>query len=202
MKKTLEIRLSQTCEAIDGRSKQRSGSVNQTQTTDKESSLPMAFPAESSTFFLILMLAKVEARATPVCTEIIIRATRTREVSGEKGRRIREATSVVQKGFGVPENSVEHFTERVDRCASGRLQVKQTSGWHRCSTGFLHRRPIQHGRWHEGLRGGDQWKNGPSPPSRQGTGVDRTAPSMADMNKLIKLKVPRKTLKAITLEKG
>ena len=50
-KKTLEIRLNPTCEAIDGRSKQRSGSVNQTQTTDKESSLPMAFPAESSTFF-------------------------------------------------------------------------------------------------------------------------------------------------------
>jgi small subunit ribosomal protein S3e len=46
-------------------------------------------------------------------TEIIIRATRTREVLGEKGRRIRELTSLVQKRFGFPPDSVELLAERV-----------------------------------------------------------------------------------------
>merc|ERR1712007_209467 len=44
----------------------------------------------------------------------IIRATRTREVLGDKGRRIREHTAVVQKRYGFPENSVELFAERVE----------------------------------------------------------------------------------------
>ncbi|ONI15411.1 hypothetical protein PRUPE_3G042800 [Prunus persica] len=39
----------------------------------------------------------VEVRVTPVRTEIIIRAIQTQNVLGEKGRRIRELTSVVQK---------------------------------------------------------------------------------------------------------
>ncbi|KAI5336752.1 hypothetical protein L3X38_016020 [Prunus dulcis] len=39
----------------------------------------------------------VEVRVTPVRTQIIIRATRTQNVLGEKGRRIRELASVVQK---------------------------------------------------------------------------------------------------------
>merc|ERR1711869_97978 len=55
-----------------------------------------------------------EVRVTPIRTEIIIRATRTREVLGEKGRRIRELTAGVQKRFGFPENSVELFAERVE----------------------------------------------------------------------------------------
>ena len=37
---------------------------------------------------------------------VIIRATRTREVLGDKGRRIRELTSLVQKRFGFREHSV------------------------------------------------------------------------------------------------
>merc|ERR1739848_902062 len=41
----------------------------------------------------------------------------TREVLGEKGRRIRELTAVVQKRFGFPENSVELFAERVENRA-------------------------------------------------------------------------------------
>merc|ERR1712093_793453 len=61
--------------------------------------------------------AGVEVRVTPIRTEIIIRATRTREVLGEKGRRIRELTAVVQKRFGFPENSVELFAERVENRA-------------------------------------------------------------------------------------
>eukprot|EP00735_Rhodelphis_limneticus_P000667 TRINITY_DN11189_c0_g1::TRINITY_DN11189_c0_g1_i1::g.6561::m.6561 TRINITY_DN11189_c0_g1::TRINITY_DN11189_c0_g1_i1::g.6561 ORF type:complete len:221 (+),score=74.83,sp/Q9FJA6/RS33_ARATH/85.12/2e-130,Ribosomal_S3_C/PF00189.15/5.2e-16,KH_2/PF07650.12/6.6e-14 TRINITY_DN11189_c0_g1_i1:100-762(+) len=55
----------------------------------------------------------VEIRVTPVRTEIIIRATRTQNVLGEKGRRIRELTSAVQKRFNFPEGSVELYAEKV-----------------------------------------------------------------------------------------
>lgn len=48
-----------------------------------------------------------EVRVTHARTEIIIRATHTQEVLGEKGRRIRELTSLVQKRFKFPEGSVE-----------------------------------------------------------------------------------------------
>lgn len=56
----------------------------------------------------------VEVRVTPTRTEIIIRATRTQNVLGEKGRRIRELTSVVQKRFNFPEHSVELYAEKVN----------------------------------------------------------------------------------------
>jgi len=46
-------------------------------------------------------------------TEIIIRATHTQEVLGEKGRRIRELTALVQKRFRFPEGSVELYAEKV-----------------------------------------------------------------------------------------
>merc|ERR1712137_589848 len=49
------------------------------------------------------------------------RATRTREVPGEKGRRIRELTSAVQKRFRFPENSVELFAERVENRAANAM---------------------------------------------------------------------------------
>merc|ERR1712048_887843 len=62
--------------------------------------------------------AGVEVRVTPIRTEVIIRATRTREVLGDKGRRIRELTAVVQKRYGFPENSVELFAERVENRAA------------------------------------------------------------------------------------
>merc|ERR1712050_263020 len=62
--------------------------------------------------------AGVEVRVTPIRTEVIIRATRTREVLGEKGRRIRELTAVVTKRFGFTENSVELFAERVENRAA------------------------------------------------------------------------------------
>lgn len=57
--------------------------------------------------------AGVEVRVTPARTEIIIRATKTQSVLGEKGRRIRELTSIVQKRFGFPENTVELYAEKV-----------------------------------------------------------------------------------------
>ena len=80
----------------------------------------------------------VEVRVTPMRTEIIIRATRTQNVlgrvsrllgrigflgfsclmrlgfAGEKGRRIRELTSVVQKRFQFPEGTVELYAEKVN----------------------------------------------------------------------------------------
>ena len=55
----------------------------------------------------------VEVRNTPMRTEIIIRATRTQNVLGENGRRIRELTSVVQKRFNFPAGGVELYAERV-----------------------------------------------------------------------------------------
>merc|ERR1712125_69368 len=55
----------------------------------------------------------VEIRQTPARHEIIIRATRTQNVLGEKGRRIRELTAVVQKRFNFPQGSVELYVEKV-----------------------------------------------------------------------------------------
>ena len=55
----------------------------------------------------------MEVRITPTRTEIIIMATRTQNVLGEKGRRIRELTSVVQKRFNFPEGSVELSAKKV-----------------------------------------------------------------------------------------
>merc|ERR1711890_81894 len=55
----------------------------------------------------------VEVRVTPTRTEIIIMATRTQNGLGEKGRRIRELTSVVQKRFNFPEGTVELYAEKV-----------------------------------------------------------------------------------------
>lgn len=48
-----------------------------------------------------------------LCSKIIIRATHTQEVLGEKGRRIRELTSLVQKRFKYPENTIELYAEKV-----------------------------------------------------------------------------------------
>ncbi|KAH3756797.1 40S ribosomal protein S3 family protein [Pelomyxa schiedti] len=55
----------------------------------------------------------VEVRVTPVRTEIIIRATKTKNVLGDQGMRLRELTTAVQKRFGYKENTIELFAERV-----------------------------------------------------------------------------------------
>jgi small subunit ribosomal protein S3e len=44
----------------------------------------------------------VDVRVTLMHTEIIIRATRTQNMLGEKGRRIWELTSIMQKRFNFP----------------------------------------------------------------------------------------------------
>ncbi len=58
----------------------------------------------------------VEVRVTPTRTEIIILATRTQNVLGEKGRRIRELTAVVQKRFNFPVGTVEVRVGEVYAC--------------------------------------------------------------------------------------
>lgn len=55
----------------------------------------------------------VETRVTPTRTEIVIKATKTKEVLGDKGRRIRELTSLVQQRWRYPEGGVQLFVERV-----------------------------------------------------------------------------------------
>ncbi|KAA8644690.1 40S ribosomal uS3 domain-containing protein [Aspergillus tanneri] len=44
---------------------------------------------------------------------VVIRATHTQEVLGEQGRRIRELTSLIQKRFKFPENSVSLYAAKV-----------------------------------------------------------------------------------------
>ncbi|RWS03181.1 ribosomal protein S3-like protein, partial [Dinothrombium tinctorium] len=44
---------------------------------------------------------------------MVTRVSRTQSVLGEKGCRIRELTSVVQKRFNFPEGSAERYAEKV-----------------------------------------------------------------------------------------
>ena len=70
----------------------------------------------------------VEVRVTPTRTEIIIMATRTQNVLGEKGRRIRELTSVVQKRFNFPEGSIELYAKKVyNNCMQANLDSAVTA---------------------------------------------------------------------------
>eukprot|EP00918_Siedleckia_nematoides_P094217 GHVU01206885.1.p1 GENE.GHVU01206885.1~~GHVU01206885.1.p1 ORF type:complete len:177 (-),score=15.31 GHVU01206885.1:233-700(-) len=81
------------------------------------------FEAELNEFLMNTLsedgYAGVEVRVTPLQTEIIIRATNSRQVLGEKGRRIRELTSMVQKRFherfkdDVVGRKVQLFAEKV-----------------------------------------------------------------------------------------
>lgn len=54
-----------------------------------------------------------EVRVTHARTEIIIRATHTQEVLGDKGRRIRELKALVEKRFKFPEGALELYAEKV-----------------------------------------------------------------------------------------
>ena len=69
------------------------------------------FKAELNNFFTKELAedgySGVEVRVTLTRTEIIILATKTQQVLGEKGRRIRELTSVVQKRFNFDDDTVE-----------------------------------------------------------------------------------------------
>ncbi|CAI2347655.1 unnamed protein product [Caenorhabditis sp. 36 PRJEB53466] len=91
--------------------------ANQNVTKKKKAVIGGIFKAELNNF-LMKELAEdgysgVEVRSTPARAEVIIMATRTQNVLGERGRRIKELTSVVQKRFGFEEGSVELFAEKV-----------------------------------------------------------------------------------------
>jgi len=57
--------------------------------------------------------AGVELRIVPKKTEILIKATKPTLLLGEKGCRIREIASVIQKRFGFKEDQLELYAERV-----------------------------------------------------------------------------------------
>jgi len=70
--------------------------------------------------------AGAEVRQAPLKTEIIIRATQTKDVLGENGKRIRELTRIVQKRFGFDDNTVELYAERVQErglCAQAQAEA-------------------------------------------------------------------------------
>lgn len=70
--------------------------------------------------------AGFEVRVTPVKTEIRIKATKTQEVLGVEGRKIRELTSLVQKRFDYPKDGVEIYVEKVafrGLCASAQAEA-------------------------------------------------------------------------------
>jgi len=76
------------------------------------------FYAELNTFFTRELsedgYSGVEVRQAPLKTEIVIRATRVKNVLGEKGRRIKELTAVICKRFNLSPESIELFAERVN----------------------------------------------------------------------------------------
>merc|ERR1711943_171689 len=51
----------------------------------------------------------VEVRTAPNKTQIIIKATRTKNVLGEKGRRIHELTAVIEKRFNFKPDQINLF---------------------------------------------------------------------------------------------
>ncbi|KAG9390098.1 Ribosomal protein S3, eukaryotic/archaeal [Carpediemonas membranifera] len=54
-----------------------------------------------------------EVKRSPMKTDIVIRATKTREVLGTNNRRLRELTSLIQKRYGFKDGAVELFCDRV-----------------------------------------------------------------------------------------
>jgi len=57
--------------------------------------------------------AGVEIRVVPKKTEILIKATKPTMLLGDKGCRIRQIASVIEKRFGFKENALELYAERV-----------------------------------------------------------------------------------------
>jgi small subunit ribosomal protein S3e len=57
--------------------------------------------------------AGVKVRTTAVCTEIIISATLVQNVVGERGRRLKELTHLIQQRFQFPKDGVRLYAERV-----------------------------------------------------------------------------------------
>lgn len=57
--------------------------------------------------------AGCEVRVTPTRTEVIIRATRPRQVVGDQGKRVREITALVQKRFKYQKGQIILFAEKI-----------------------------------------------------------------------------------------
>jgi ribosomal protein S3 len=70
--------------------------------------------------------AGIEVRVTPVKTEIRIRATKIQEVLGVDGRKIRELTSLVQKRFNYPKDSVELNIVKVAQKGCSKFDIIRT----------------------------------------------------------------------------
>lgn len=69
--------------------------------------------------------AGVEIRNAPMRTEIIIRASNPQDVLGDKGRRIRELSAVIQSRFKFPEGALELYAEKVaNRGLSAQAQAE------------------------------------------------------------------------------
>ncbi|WFD33457.1 40S ribosomal protein S3 [Malassezia cuniculi] len=75
------------------------------------------FTAELNEFFTRELAAEGYSgclvRVNHVRTEIIIRATHTQEVVGDRGRRLRELTSLVRQRFRFADNALELYVEKV-----------------------------------------------------------------------------------------
>ncbi len=75
------------------------------------------FYAELNEFFKRELAAEgysgCEIKKSPAKTDIIIRATKTREVLGDNHRRIRELTSLIAKRFGFADGTLELYCDRV-----------------------------------------------------------------------------------------
>lgn len=70
--------------------------------------------------------AGIEIRVTPVKTEIRIKATKTTEVIGTEGVKIRELTALVQKRFNYERDSVELMVEKITKkgfCAAAQAEL-------------------------------------------------------------------------------
>jgi small subunit ribosomal protein S3e len=70
--------------------------------------------------------AGIEIRVTPIKTEIRIKATKTTEVIGTEGVKIRELTALVQKRFNYQRDSVELTVEKIAKkgfCAPAQAEL-------------------------------------------------------------------------------
>lgn len=104
----------------------------------------------------------VEVRVMLTNTEIVILVTRTQNVLGEKGGRIRELTAVVEKRFGFPEGSIELYAEKVAtrglRATAQAVSTLQTPRRACSLKSPLWCALVHNGERGQGLRGGGVWE--------------------------------------------
>lgn len=88
------------------------------------------FHAELHSFFLraltVAGYAGFEVRVTPLKTEVVIKATKTSEVVGPEGRRIKELASLIQKRFNYTKDNFDLKTVMVQHrglCASAQAEA-------------------------------------------------------------------------------